>query len=511
MALILTKELHSPLTLLLLVSYSCIGLVQVGPIAVQAQGPLFTDSRWIVDGAGRRVKLACVNWPSHLQPMLAEGLSKQPADVIMKKIKSMGFNCVRFTWPLELVTNGSLASRTVNQSFQGLGLSQALAGIAANNSWAPDLTLIDAFKWSDGNGFFGDKFFDPNLWVNGLIKMARLATSFPNVIGMSLRNELRGPRSNVDDWYKYMQQGAEAVHTTNPNVLVILSGLNYDTDLSFLQNRSIHVSFARKLVFEVHWYSFSDGRRWTAGNLNDLCGNISSRVMARAGFLARKNLSPLFLSEFGVDGRGTNAGDNRYLPCILAMAATEDWDFAIWALQGSYYLREGVMDMEEFYGLLDDNWSNVRNLTLLTRLSSLQIPYRGLPLKRMHMILFHPQTGLCVTNGPPTRSLRLSSCRAAQAWMYGPQRFLQAEGTKSFLQAVGPQKPPRLAPSSTSQWDMVSNSGLHLSAKAMDGSTVCLDVDGKGLLITNACKCLQGDKSCDPTSQWFGLVQSNTV
>ncbi|PKI77100.1 hypothetical protein CRG98_002603 [Punica granatum] len=291
--------------LFVFMSYSCIGSVQVGPIAAQAQGPLFTDAQWIVDGAWRRVKLACVNWLSHLQPVPGEGLDKQPADGIMNKIKSMGFNCVRFTWPLELVTNSLLASLTVKQSFQGLGLSQALTGITASNSWAPDLTLIDAFK-------------------------------------------------------RYMQQGAEAVHAANPNVLVILSGLDFDKDVSFLQSRSIQVSFMRKLVFEVHWYSYNEAG-WTAGNLNDVCGKMSSRVMGRAGFLAQKNLSPLFLSEFGVDARGTNADDNRYLSYIMAMAAAGDWDFAVWGLHGSYFLREGMVGMEELYGLLDYNWNNVRN------------------------------------------------------------------------------------------------------------------------------------------------------
>ncbi|KAI9119569.1 hypothetical protein K1719_009445 [Acacia pycnantha] len=54
---------------------------------------------------GERVKLACVNWVSHLEPLIAEGLSKQPVDVNSKKIKSMGFNCVRFTWLILLVSD----------------------------------------------------------------------------------------------------------------------------------------------------------------------------------------------------------------------------------------------------------------------------------------------------------------------------------------------------------------------------------------------------------------------
>ena len=53
----------------------------------------------------------------------------------------------------------------------------------------------------DGNGFFGDRDFDPNVWVDGLGSMATTFADVPNVVGMSLRNELRGPRQNSEDWY----------------------------------------------------------------------------------------------------------------------------------------------------------------------------------------------------------------------------------------------------------------------------------------------------------------------
>ena len=112
---------------------------------VMAQ-PLYTNSRWIVDEGGQRVKLACVNWVSHLEAMVTEGLSKQPVDAISKKIASMGFNCVRLTWPVFLVTNDSLASVTVRQSFQSLGLSDTISGIQANNPSIIDLPLIKAFQ-----------------------------------------------------------------------------------------------------------------------------------------------------------------------------------------------------------------------------------------------------------------------------------------------------------------------------------------------------------------------------
>ncbi|KAG6713877.1 hypothetical protein I3842_05G175000 [Carya illinoinensis] len=365
--------------------------------------PLYTNSRWIVDGEGQRVKLACVNWVSHMEVVVAEGLSKQPVDAISDRIKSMGFNCVRLTWPLFLATNDSLASLTVRQSFQNLGLSESIAGIQANNPSIVDLSLIQAFQvvvsslgtnnvmvildnhiskpgWccsiSDRNGFFGDEYFNPDLWVKGLTRMATIFNGMANVVGMSLRNELRGDRQNVNDWYRYMQKGAEAVHSANPDVLVILSGLNYDKDLSFIRDQPVNITFTRKLVYEMHWYGFTDGKAWESGNPNQVCGRVVNNTMRLSGFLLEQGW-PLFVSEFGIDMRGTIVNDNRYFNCFMAVAAEHDLDWALWTLVGSYYLREGVIGLSEYYGVLDWNWHDIRNPSLLKRISTLQSPFQG--------------------------------------------------------------------------------------------------------------------------------------
>lgn len=125
--------------------------------------PLSTDSRWIVDDGnkGRRVKLTCVNWPSHLETAVAEGLSKQPLDSIAGKIVSTGFNCVRLTWPLYLATDESFSGvMTVRQSLRKFGLLEAISGFQANNPYILDLPLIKAFQvinqfsWNFFTSFF---------------------------------------------------------------------------------------------------------------------------------------------------------------------------------------------------------------------------------------------------------------------------------------------------------------------------------------------------------------------
>lgn len=109
--------------------------------------PLSTESRWIVEeSSGQRVKLACVNWPSHLEVVVAEGLTKKAVEEISSEIRELGFNCVRLTWPLFLFTNDTLASVTVRQSLNSLGLLEAVAGFQINNPSIIDLSLINAYR-----------------------------------------------------------------------------------------------------------------------------------------------------------------------------------------------------------------------------------------------------------------------------------------------------------------------------------------------------------------------------
>ncbi|KAK6160346.1 hypothetical protein DH2020_003727 [Rehmannia glutinosa] len=504
-----------------------------------AAQPLSTDSRWIVDESGKRVKLACVNWPSHLDVVVAEGLSKQPADEISEEIRNLGFNCVRLTWPLFLFTNDTLASMSVRQSFKNLGLLESIAGFQTNNPSIIDLSLINAYQavvaslakknvmiildnhtskpgWCcsnfDGNGFFGDQYFNPDLWIKGLTRVATTFKDTKNVVAMSLRNELRGPRQNVNDWYRYMQKGAEAVHAANPNLLVILSGLKFDRDLSFLVNKPVSLSFSNKLVFELHWYGFSDGQAWETGNPNQVCGQIVNETMRKAGFLLDQGY-PLFLSEFGVDMRGNNVNDNRYFNCFMGWAAELDVEWALWALTGSYYIREGIVGHDETYGVYNWNWCDIRNQSILQKISALQYPFRGPGYSeaRPHKIIFHPMTGLCIKRLSLLEPLVLGPCSEAEAWSYTPQKTLTIKGTYFCLQADELGQPAKLGiicSEPSSKWETISDSKMHLSSKLQDGTNICLDIDSDNNVVTNNCKCLDRNSKCDPGTQWFKIIDS---
>lgn len=185
---------------------------------------------------------------------------------------------------------------------------------------------------------------------------------------MSLRNELRGPFTNLDVWYEYVGKGSHLIHRINPKLLVVISGLNFDVDLSHLKTRPLGYNLHNKVVLEAHLYSFSDdpgSQMFMDMPVNVICDNVMEKFETQAGFIVdMNNPYPLFLSEFGYDISGGNKAQDKYMSCFLARIAAKDLDWALWAFQGSYMYRTGQEDFEETFGVMDYTWTKDRNPNL---------------------------------------------------------------------------------------------------------------------------------------------------
>ncbi|XP_051151164.1 glycosyl hydrolase 5 family protein-like [Andrographis paniculata] len=514
--------------------------------------PLSTKSRWIIDDeGGQRVKLRCVNWVSHLEPMVAEGLEKKPLRFIARRIAAAGFNCVRFTWPTFMFTRSEYSRRTVLESLSKYNLTAAKEGIVKNNPQLLNMAVVDVHKavvnelgknkvmvvldnhvsfptWccadADGNGFFNDRFFDPHEWLQGLSAVATSYKNNPWVVGISLRNELRGPNQNESDWYKYMEEGAETIHVISRNLLVIISGLSYAKNLSFLKKRPISSTYDNKLVFEAHWYSFGTSSEDWSLRTNQLCASESASSFDNYLFLmSGDNPFPLLLSEFGADQRGSNEADNMYIGCLMATMAEYDLDWALWTFQGSYILRQGTVNLEEVYGVMNLNWDSLRSANFLQRLQYLmQINQQGMGNLPFNYVLFHPQSGLCVQYEHGDK-ITLGSCKFAAQWKKrhanaGPIFLARSE---RCLAAMGDGEAVILLKEcSTDQslWRSISASGLHLAAKSIDGKNLCLEMDDRdATLVARRCRCVDDDlrdvPSCNdnPQVQWFKFAPTNVV
>ncbi|KAI4328758.1 hypothetical protein L6164_021090 [Bauhinia variegata] len=513
--------------------------------------PLSTRNRWIIDDAtGQRAKLVCANWAGHLQPMLPEGLDKQPVKNIVGQIVKHRFNCVRLTYAIYMWTR--YGHHSVGQTLSTLDIPAIVEGIAKYNPSVLNMTHIQAFehvvhelgaqnvkvlfdnhvsepKWccgdDDGNGFFGDRHFDAQEWIHGLTLAAKQFNGNSAVVAMSLRNELHGPLQNEPDWYTYVSQAATAIHKANPNVLVVVSGLNFDTELQFLKEKPLKVSLGKKLVFEAHWYSWTGIGRlrqqeiWNKQPLNRICAYSIRAIDQRAGFLTMgKNAVPLIFTEFGFDQtQGTSDNShNRFVTCFQSYLVGRDMDWGIWALQGGYYLREEIVSLEETFGVLDASFSQLRYPQFTDKFQLLQRknqdPSSKLPYQS---IMYHPQSGQCVQVNAKDE-LELGSCETKNRWIHkGNGAELLLSGTNKCLHAAGEGKPALVrgdCKSNKSSWKPVSLTKLHLANFEEHGRGLCLQKDlNSSSIVTVKCICITDDSSCldNPQSQWFQLVFTN--
>ena len=387
-------------------------LALVPPVlAAKPAVPLSSTSRWIVDAKGKRLKLRCINWAGHLEANIPEGLHKQSVAYLADWIASNGFNCVRLTYSVDMALdpglavrdsfraaaketgvkeadllklydravgkNPFLASATVRDVFDHVidalwdrGVMTVLDNHVSKASWCCDL--------DDGNGWWADaplyaasnsRFFDADDWLNALRAVARWTRGNPAVVGLALRNELRATWSQIlfapNTWYSKMADAARVVHAANPDALVIVGGLNGGADLSPLRTRAMDTSAWRnKHVWETHEYPFTV----TTPDLGN-CDLTRANYGLLYGFVLEQGkpyTGPLWLSEFGVNMQGgPNDGlsddDLTYLTCLVSYMESNDADWALWALQGSYYVRDGVVDKDESWGALNRAWADWRN------------------------------------------------------------------------------------------------------------------------------------------------------
>ncbi|OTA90951.1 glycoside hydrolase family 5 protein [Hypoxylon sp. CO27-5] len=375
-------------------------------------GPLVTSGRDMKNARGENVVYAGTNWPGHSEVMIPDGLQYQSIETIVSKIKSAGMNAIRLTYAIQMIdeiyaNNGQ--DTTVKASFtKALGstngpkvYSQFLAKNPSFNDSTTRLQVFDAVAaeclkqkvfvhldnhisratWccstNDGNSWFGDRDYNVENWTRGLSYMANHGKNWPALTSMSLRNELRKPDSNPTlssqsynwrDWYINIKKGTNAINSANPDVLIFLSGLDFDTYVTpVVQGTALtpgsdkfstadFQGYSNKLVLEIHNYQNS------ASNCDSLKSSLynSGFQALHADDSKTVNVFPVLLTEFGFDMTG-NAWQGTYATCIASYLAEQKAGWFIWVVSGSYYIRSGTQDFEETWGLLKHDWSDWRS------------------------------------------------------------------------------------------------------------------------------------------------------
>ncbi|MED6224087.1 hypothetical protein PIB30_080376, partial [Stylosanthes scabra] len=279
-----------------------------------------------------------------------------------------------------------------------------------------------------------------------------------------------------------MRRAASSIHQQNPNVLMIFSGLDYAVNLSFLKKIPLNVEPRNKVVFEAHNYPYWVPN-WDKEPTNSVCASMKSGLDEKVGFvLSNDGGAPLFITEFGMDLIKRKDSDERWLTCLLTFLAERDIDWCWWGLHGSYYLREGNVDVGEPFGLYNFYWNGTNYPQFTQRfqllLNMIQDPSSKAPYSN---VLYHPQSGLCVKSDQ-NNQIELSDCKKASGWNQEGDKIklngnqcLKSLGNEGGSVVVSTDCSS--SDSSSTSWKFISDSGLHLQPRLdPTGDTVSFNV-----------------------------------
>ncbi|XXG97951.1 hypothetical protein Hte_004267 [Hypoxylon texense] len=396
-------------------------------------GPLKTQGRDIVNSRDEVVTWAGVNWPMSGETMIPEGLEWKSAEEILDDVVGVGFNFIRMGYAIQMVDeiydregedvplevamimalgyeNGTKVTNEIitknpnwTRETTRFEIWSDIADIAASKGVYihPDVHVGKA-QWccshTDGNAWFDDVNFNASNWRRGLSYVAAWAKDHRNVVSMSLRNELRESWNRTDLYYNWqtlvgnMSAGADAIHDSNPDILISWSGMQYDEDLSALTtkkniltapcykctairdaNRRDPVYFdldsypwADKVVWELHLYPMSEDvdtgtcpvieAGLYRNGFNALGIDAPSGCDITGDCPAAQRLTPVIFSEFG-NAQDATLYNSTVQNCIREFTEKHGVSWMMWSVAGSYRIRSGVQGLVDTWGLTNADWS----------------------------------------------------------------------------------------------------------------------------------------------------------
>jgi endoglucanase len=365
-------------------------------------GPLSTRGRYIVDAAGNRFKLKSGNWhgasgtwtgsgdvadpANHHAGEIAYqtplGLDRAPIDTIIDGFAELGLNSVRLQFSNEMIHDTRpVPDLPANPGLRGMTPLQVYDRVVERLTARGFAVILNnhttTSRWCcglDGNERWNTSQSEQQ-WQDDWLFMARRYRANKRVVGADLYNEVR--RNTLDDpnwgwgngtdWQRAGQQAADRILTeANPDLLIIVEGINWTglpvdgfphgrPTLEPARTLSHTLVDSGKLVYSAHFYGYTGPNHSGATGVGetsdpryqDLSPQELRDVLYRQAFYVsaetgRHFTAPLWISEFGVGGRGnTDARSRAWFETFVDYLVETDTDFAYWPVVGFHTNRTG--------------------------------------------------------------------------------------------------------------------------------------------------------------------------
>lgn len=362
---------------------------------------LSTKENTIVDQCGNYFKLKSVNWyGAHDVAEVVGGLDKQPLKNIVLLIKRGGFNSVRLPFsndmigdkkivdPKYIAANPELKEKTPLQIFDIVVKALTDAGIVVilNNH----TTLSQWCCGYDYNSlWYHPDYQSVEKWISDWTYLASRYRDNPLVAGADLRNEVRTGhfyktvfpiypnwgKGGQNDWKSAAKKAGDAIHQINPNLLIIVEGINWTGIpiinghrplLTPIKDSPLVLDHPNKLVYEVHVYGYtgpthtgddsSSPKQMRYRDMDE--ATLKSTFDSEFGYVLEKGqryTAPVWLGEFGV-GSEASEQEQVWFQHTANYLIEKEMGWGFWSLN-----PEHVDGTPEGYGLLNDTWTGYRN------------------------------------------------------------------------------------------------------------------------------------------------------
>ena len=338
--------------------------IPLAPAHGTIPGWLHTDGTWIVDAKNHPIRLASVNWyGAEGATFVPGGLSNRRYMDILRTIKALGFNSIRYAFSLELVETNPVIRRHVdaNPGFRGKRALQIMDTILAGARQVGLMVILADMNLEAHAGgpethtlWYHPPHYTQQVWIHDWLTLARRYRDNPAVVGFDLHNEphsngpgleilgmgylrqgatwgpFRGRDNPATDWRLAAEQAGNAILRVNPHVLIIVEGVEvypyrnplrgalcpyripatdgYCADLYWwggnlqgVRQYPVVLAVPHQLVYSPHEYGPNlHGQRWITPTMTER--DWQGEMYRHWGYLldARgPNAAPLWVGEFG--------------------------------------------------------------------------------------------------------------------------------------------------------------------------------------------------------------------
>jgi endoglucanase len=344
-------------TQLLLIVIPCLA-----SLSVFSQNYLSVQGNKLIDSDGQVVRLTGVNWFGFETSNLhVHGIWSRDTKSMLQQIKDQGFNVIRIPWCNKILEE----SATFNIDAYG---TDPYTGISPMNEYESKLTkpldLLDVIvDWCQENdmkiildnhsrqpdGYMNELLWytdktSESKWIDDWVFLAKRYKDYDALIGMDLNNEPHGKYeqgatwgdSNPEtDWNKAAERCGNAILAENPNVLILVEGIESYNDETYwwggnlkgVADYPIQLDIPEKLLYSPHEYGPTvHNQSWFSAS--DFPDNMPAIWEDNFNFIHSQGISPLLIGEFGI--RDQEGLDEIWFDALMEFMGQKGYSWTFW-------------------------------------------------------------------------------------------------------------------------------------------------------------------------------------